>query len=225
VARLFAACLLVASLTACAGAGRAVPVDLSMYDLRARLAARGASLVGHAGAFQAGGERFNADCSGFVEAVYQAEGVPLRRLVARTAPAETSGVAGLYQAMKAYGVVFGGGGEWPAPGDLVFFHDTYDRNRDGRTDDPFTHVGLVQHVSRDGTVTLLHRGGKAVVQAAMTPARPGVGKDPDGTLRNSPMRDKHPAIPGAPTLAGQLFAGYGRLELGKLPHDLQGAAR
>jgi probable lipoprotein NlpC len=215
VARPLAASLLLAAL-ACAGPGRSSRGEAAPDDLPARLAARGVSLLGHAGAFHAGGERFNADCSGFVEAVYAGEGVPLRRLAARAAPSETSGVAALYQAVKAHGVVFGGGGEWPAPGDLVFFHDTYDRDRDGRPDDPFTHVGLVEYVSRDGTVVFLHRGGKTVVRAAVTPARPEVATDPDGTIRNSPMRDKRPALVGAPTLAGQLFAGYGRLDPGKL---------
>jgi len=49
--------------------------------------------------------------------------------MSRVAPHESSGVAAAYRAARAYGIVFGGGGSWPAPGDLVFFHDTYDRNR------------------------------------------------------------------------------------------------
>ena len=36
--------------------------------------------------------------------------------------------------------------ESPRPGDLAFFHDTYDRNRDGRANDPYTHVALVEAV-------------------------------------------------------------------------------
>jgi probable lipoprotein NlpC len=198
-------------LAACAGPGRSIDPDLSSYALRARLAARAASLLGQTAGFQVGGETFRADCSGFVEAVYEAEGIPLRRLAARAAPAETSGVAALYHAAEANGLVFGGGGRWPAPGDLVFFHDTYDRNRDGRADDRFTHVGIVEYVSRDGTVVFLHRSGKAVVRAALTPDRPDLAKDADGTLRNSAMRDKRPPVRSGEVLAGQLFAGYGRL--------------
>src|SRR5512146_422307 len=129
------AALALAALAACAGpAASRRAVDLSGYDLHARLGARAASLVGHASEFEVGGERFNPDCTGFVEAVYEAEGVPLRALMRETAPDERSGVAAAYRTVRTYGVLFGGGGEWPAPGDLVFWHDTYDRNRNGATD-------------------------------------------------------------------------------------------
>ena len=207
------------ALAACAGAGASSRPDLSFYGLQARLAARGASLVGHAGAFDLGGARFEGDCSGFVEAVYEAEGIPLRRLMRRAAPAETSGVAAAYRTMRAYGVVFGGGGEWPAPGDLVFWRDTYDRNGNGRADDPFTHVGVVEYVV-DGTVVFLHRGGKAVARGAMTPDRPGEARRDDGVLLNSALREKGPAPGGAPRLAGALFAGYGRIDPARLPREL-----
>jgi len=204
-------------LAACAGPAHSARGGVALPDdLQERLAARGATLLGQPGPFRIGPERFNGDCSGFVEAVYQAEGIPLRALLARTTPNETSAAAGLYQVAKRYGVVFGGGGEWPAPGDLVFFHDTYDRNHDGRSN-PFTHVGLVERVDRDGTVTFLHRGSRAVVRAAVTPSRPDVTADRDGTLRNSPLRGKQPAQREVPSLAGQLFAGYGRVDPRRVP--------
>ncbi len=125
------------ALAACAGVRPAdrEGSDLAFFDLQARLAARAASLVGHAAGFEANGERYNADCTGFVEAVYAREGVPLRALTRSAAPGDRSGVSAVYHAMQRYGVVFGGGGEWPAPGDVVFWRDTYDRNRDGKADD------------------------------------------------------------------------------------------
>jgi probable lipoprotein NlpC len=213
VARVLRLALPLALLAACAGPGWSGPPrpDLSSYGLRARLAARAASLVGHTQTFQVGSETFRADCSGFVEAVYAAEGIPLRRLAAQAAPAETSGVAALHHAARTNGLVFGGGGEWPAPGDLVFFHDTYDRNRDGRADDPFTHIGIVEYVSRDGTVVFVHRAGTGVARGALTTDRPELAKDAGGTLRNSAMRDKRPPVRAGEVLAGQLFAGYGRI--------------
>ncbi len=206
------AVLVVAALLAgCAGAhgvGRPPP-DLSFYDLQARLGARAASLVGHDGEFRVGGEKFNPDCTGFIEAVYEAEGVPLRAMMRRTAPAERSGVAAAYETMRSYGAIFGSG-EWPAPGDLIFWHDTYDRNRNGRADDPFTHVGVVEYVV-DGTVLFVHRGGKAVARGAMDPARPGEGSA-NGVVVNSPLRARNPKLAGVPSLAGALFAGYGRID-------------
>lgn len=202
------ALLAASALAGCAGSGRAVRAGHPDPALGERLAARAARWEGHAGAFSAAGRRFPPDCSGFAYAVYEAEGVPLRRLAGLAAPAETSGAAALHRAAVRYGVVFGGGGEWPVPGDLVFFHDTYDRDRNGGADDRFTHVGIVESVS-GGTVAFLHRGGRRVVRAAVTPDRPLVARE-GGALLNSPLREKRSAA-HAPALAGELFAGYGRI--------------
>jgi probable lipoprotein NlpC len=211
-------------LAACGGARTSLrdPPDLAFFDLQARLAARAASLVGQTGAFRAGAERYNADCTGFVEAVYALEGIPLRELARSVAPGERSGVVGVHRAMSRYGVVFGGGGEWPAPGDLVFWHDTYDRNRNGKADDPFTHVGIVEYVV-DGTVVFIHRGGQAVARGAMTPERPAEAAA-GGVALNSAIRKRSARVAGVPALAGALFAGYGRLDPGKLPAGLDLAA-
>ncbi len=208
-------------LAACGGgAGFRAPggADLASFELQARLAARAASLVGRTSAFRAGDERFNADCTGFVEAVYALEGVPLRALMRAAAPDERVGVAAAYRAMQAYGVVFGGGGEWPAPGDLVFFHDTYDRNGNDKADDRFTHLGVVEYVV-DGTVVFVHRGAKGVARAAMTPERPREARAGDVAL-NSTIRSRNARLDGVPSLAGALFAGYGRIDPSRLPWTL-----
>jgi hypothetical protein len=194
-------------------------LDLAFSDLQARLAARAASFVGERGAFGVGGERFPADCTGFVQAVYEAEGVPLRAMMREAAPSARSGVAAALGAMEAYGVVFGGGGEWPAPGDLVFWNDTYDRNRNGRADDRLTHVGVVEYVV-DGTVVFVHRGGKAVARGAMNPERPSEAKA-DGVVVNSHIRRKSARLERVPVLAGALFAGYGRLDPRKLERPMK----
>jgi hypothetical protein len=211
--------LLAVTLTACAsGRSSLRDEDLAFFDLQARLAARAATLVGHASGFQAGGERYNADCTGFVEAVYASEGVPLRLLMKTAAPAERSGVWAAYRAMERYGVVFGGGGEWPAPGDLVFWRDTYDRNHDGKLDGGLTHVGIVEYVV-DGTVVFVHRGSRSVARGAMTPDRPAE-RSAGGVALNTPIRKRDPRLAGVPGLAGELFAGYGRLDPAKLPRGV-----
>jgi hypothetical protein len=189
--------------------------DLSIYDLQARLAARAASHVGAAGEFRVGRERFPADCSGFVEAVYEAEGVPLRSLMRRAAPQEQSGVEAAWRAMEAYGTTVLDG-EWPSPGDLVFWHDTYDRNGNGRADDGLTHVGIVLYVV-DRTVVFVHRGSSAVARGAMDTRRPGEARSATGEVVNSYIRKKDPRLDGVPVLAGALFAGYGRIDPARIP--------
>lgn len=205
--------LLAALLAGCAGAGRGLrPVDPETAG--ERIAARAAALVGHGQGFEVDGARFAPDCIGFVEAVYQAEGLPLRAAMIRVAPRETSGVAAAFALVERDGAVFGGGGEWPRPGDLVFWHDTWDRDGNGRADDPLTHVGIVEQVaSGTGTVTFLHRAGRAVERGFMTLDQPDRWRAADGTVLNTPLRTKGKGPrPDVPVLAGELFGGYGHLD-------------
>jgi probable lipoprotein NlpC len=189
---------------------------LDRYELQARLAARARAWIGRTGPFRVRGERFGSDCSGFVEAVYAAEGLALRTLAQRAAPAERSGVVGTLEASRAFGAVFDDA--WPAPGDLVFWHDTYDRNRNGKADDRLTHVGIVEYVE-DGTVYFLHRGGKGVARGAMTLDRADEARDADGRALNSTLRARsHPVKRGG--LAGLLFAGFGRIDPAEVPPGL-----
>jgi probable lipoprotein NlpC len=190
--------------------------DLAAFELQARLAVRARSYLGRRGPFRSQGQRFGSDCSGFVEAVYAAEGLLLRDLMARVAPEERGGVKAAWDAARVHGRVFGPP-EWPAPGDLVFWHDTYDRNRNGRADDRFTHLGIVEYV-QDGTVYFLHRGGRGVTRGVMTPDRPYEATDADGRPLNSPLRAlSHPVKDGG--LAGALLAGYGRIDPARVPAE------
>jgi hypothetical protein len=212
VTRLAILATLLSTAAACAGTTLTLREALDRSDLQARLAARGHGWLGQGQApFLAAGERFNPDCSGFVEAVYAAEGLPLRRLAQLAAPGEASGVAALWAATGRYGRRWHSG-EWPAPGDLVFFDDTWDRNGNGVLDDPFTHLGLVEWVDRGGTVTFLHRAGAGVVRGHLTLDRPAATRAADGAELNAPLRVRVSADDRAPSLAGELFVGFGRID-------------
>jgi cell wall-associated NlpC family hydrolase len=179
-------------------------------ELGARLAARAATLVGRRGPFLVAGERFNDDCSGLVAAVFAAEGIDLRAEVQRAAPQEPGSARGTWLAARERGETFGAEAA-PEPGDLVFWNDTYDRNRNGKVDDPLTHVGIVERVDGE-TVTFVHRGGRGVARGVMTLARRHAAADEDGHKLNSTVRTRaHPARRGG--LAAELFAGFARLDL------------
>lgn len=147
------------------------------------------------------GARTRLDCSGYVLASLRAAG-----LVPRLGPARSRSEA-LYRASREIAR--------PRPGDLVFFHDTYDRDRNGRAGDRFTHVGLVEAVDGDA-VTILHRAGR-VERIRMDLSRPSdpAANDPVRVARRRDAR-------GTRYLAGELFAAYGELLGEDVTQMLQG---
>jgi hypothetical protein len=108
------------------------------------------------------------DCTGVVRHAYESVGIELMAGIGR---AGNNGVTHIYQRARSLGAVHKGR---PQPGDLVFFRETYDRDRDGRRDDGLTHVGIVERVEPDGSITFVHRGGKGVARARMDLRQPRV---------------------------------------------------
>jgi hypothetical protein len=94
----------------------------------------------------------------------------------------------------------------PRPGDLVFFRETYDRNRDGERNDGLTHIGVVEAVAKDGTVTFIHRGGGGVKRSVMNLKRPDARGDKRSGYFNDWLRRSSDA--DRAYLTGELFAGY-----------------
>ncbi len=157
-----------------------------------------------------GGRTYPSDCTGLVEAVYTEAGLSLRG----TAKPGDNGVTALYRYALNHGRVYNGGR--PVAGDLVFFRETYDQNRDGRRNDGLTHVGIVDEVDRDGTVTVIHRVKRGVVRYRMNLAKPSVGKDPaTGKILNDTLRA--PGQGHSFALTGQLFAAYATVLPGSKP--------
>jgi cell wall-associated NlpC family hydrolase len=161
-----------------------------------RIAHRASDMVGRESVAEIA-PGYTDDCSGFVRLVYASEGVDLSRL-----PARSSIVQAMYVRARENGALREGS---PRPGDLVFFRNTYDRNRDGRRNDGLTHVGIVEAVDEDGTVTFVHRGGSGIVRAHLNLSRRRTFRDGDETL-NDVMRRKSKL--SRAYLAGELFAGY-----------------
>jgi hypothetical protein len=133
------------------------------------------------------------DCTGLVRAVYSVEGIELMG----------AGLAGDNGVMAMYRLAFERSAlhtSLPVPGDLVFFRETYDRNRDGVMNDGLTHVAVVEAVDEDGTVTFVHRSGSGVTRARMNLSAP-LDKRRNDFLR--PKRKDSPAL-----LTGELFVSY-----------------
>lgn len=136
-----------------------------------------------------------ADCSGFVRSLYRRAGIDLYDEGHRS----DNGVLAIARYVRARGEFHRR--HVPVAGDIAFFDNSWDRNGDGRLDDRFTHIGIVDEVLPDGTALVVHSSNHGVVREPMNLLRP---HDP---AVNAVLRRSH----RGPRLMGELFAGFGRV--------------
>jgi hypothetical protein len=121
-----------------------------------------------------------------------------------------NGVKVIREFIQKYGTLYTGPS--PGPGDLVFFSNTYDKNRDRKVNDPLTHVGIVERVDSDGTITFFHLIRNRIRRDAMNLSKPSVHKDENDKVINDYLRRRRRYDhSGTPYLTAQLFAGFGTI--------------
>ena len=174
---------------------RVRPPEPPMRSPAAAVAAAAASFVGDA-TLHVDGERFRFDCSGLVEATLAAGNCPFR-----------GSTASLFEQARDLHVLHRR--KIPTPGDVAFFDDTYDRNGNGRRDDPLSHSAVVESVDARGTITLVHLGSQGVVRIRMNLRHPEDRTDGDGNVINDALRAPRSSdSPRTRHLAGELWAGF-----------------
>jgi cell wall-associated NlpC family hydrolase len=178
----------------CAGRGarRRGPDDLT------RVLAQADALVGKS-QLTVGGQRHRSDCSGFVQAAYSAAGLDL----IGDGAGGSSGSEAMYRTLKQRGRLVPDSAI--RPGDLLFFHNTWDRNGNGIRDDRFSHVALAEAVDREGTVTFVHFASGRVKRDVLNLRHPEDATGAGGATWNSTLRRGRGKV-----LAGQLFFRAGR---------------
>ncbi len=209
-----------AALASCAGRGGSPSAKDAAYPfperetyapaapsrLQASVVSGGLSLVGKS-ELVVNGTRYPMDCTGVVRAAYAFGGLDLAY---RFAFYPGNGVARLYGTLRDAGLLYAT--RYPAPGDLVFWDDTYDANGNGRADDPLTHVGMVVEVDEEGTVSYLHHNyRRGPVVERMNLIHPGAETllvKGVSMIVNSPLRMRG-SPPGPGTTAGELFRVFG----------------
>lgn len=143
------------------------------------------------------GQQYRYDCSGLIEAAYAASGLSLK------------GVSNsLYKVAKNNRVLHQR--KQPSPGDVAFFRNTYDKNKNGKRDDGITHVAIVEKVEQDGTINLIHLGSRGVVRIFMNLQDSDQHKLVDGKIWNSYLRVSSKKDTG-PVLTGELWVGFASL--------------
>ena len=147
------------------------------------------------------GRHIYADCSDFIVRGYRSVGLRLQSAGHR----RDNGVTAIYRYAASQGTVFRRG--LPLPGDLIFFRDTYDANRDGRVNDGLTHIGLVERIDDNRTVWFIHRLRQGVVRHHLNLDLPHQRtQGGSGAILNDFLRV---AEGKGETLTGELFFAYG----------------
>jgi hypothetical protein len=140
------------------------------------------------------GQKMRYDCSGFVCAAYKKADQPLR--------GNTMSLQELAKSERLFHKR-----KTPIPGDVAFFHNTYDRNRNGKRDDLWSHVAIVEAVDADGTITLVHKGGRGIRRTMMNLRHPRNKRDTTGKRLNSVLGiHKYGSV-----LTGELWCGFASL--------------
>ncbi|HCL56996.1 MAG TPA: hypothetical protein DHW82_08320 [Spirochaetia bacterium] len=98
----------------------------------------------------------------------------------------------------------------PEAGDIVFFDNTYDKNKNGKWDDPITHLGIVVEVMEDSTVVFIHGGtSKGINRGFLNLKKPSIYQK-NGKILNSYLQKTYGWNKGKEKLSGQLVRGFAR---------------
>jgi len=80
--------------------------------------------------------------------------------------------------------------------------------KNGKFDDPLSHVAIVEKIYDDGRVSMLHLGSRGIVPLILNLRQPDLHKDMNGNLQNSFLRVRTSKNDKRPRLAGQLWRGF-----------------
>jgi hypothetical protein len=153
------------------------------------------------------GKNFNMDCSGLVCAIYYYAGIDIQNYYEQY---KGTGTERIYQLLKKNRLLKK---NWlPKPGDIIFWDNTFDRNKNNRNDDILTHMGMVTECDKSGNITYIHFNySKGIIYEYMNIRyKNNKTKEINGknVTINSLMLIKESKTKGK-VLAGQLFNSFG----------------
>ena len=157
---------------------------LSISPAQTRLLAGAKSLLG-AKKIVVNGRSFGMDCTGVVLGIYWSADIDLQRDFNKNSG---NGVTRIYKDLEDRKLLYST--KFPSPGDIIFWDDTYDKNGDGKWNDPFTHMGMVVDVNANGQIDYIHLNyRKGIVIERMNLEKRDIYQEA-GMIVNSPMRMK-----------------------------------
>ncbi|HPC38456.1 MAG TPA: NlpC/P60 family protein [Exilispira sp.] len=133
--------------------------------------------------FIAKSRSFLYDCSGFIFYLYYKAGIDLTSYIVDQTP--YGGVHQLYLIAKNY---FSVSEISFNIADIIIFDNTYDRNKNGKDDDFFTHVAIITEIKDDGTIVFIHKSNSGVQKGYMNLLKNDLHKVGDEII-NSYMKE------------------------------------
>lgn len=186
------------------------PQEVSdLTEIQKKLVAGALQFIG-AESLKVGDQTFRMDCSGVVSAIYARAGIDL---LSKLSNYRGNGVTRLYRFLEDNDLLYRTTD--PAPGDIIFWDNTWDANEDGKFNDYFTHVGMVVNRLPDGTIEYIHHHyTKGIILEWMNLHKPDVryvDVNGESVKINSAIRARSaPAAPGGVSLASQLYRHLGK---------------
>ncbi|MDH5720677.1 MAG: CHAP domain-containing protein [Spirochaetia bacterium] len=152
------------------------------------------------------GRRYRNDCSGMVKAVFDTIDIDVFQR-ASTARRGANGVEIIYHSFKEK-FWTNHKKKMPRPGDLILFKNTYDKNKNGKWDDNFTHVSVVTGVEKNGTIAFIHHVRNGIQRYRMNLDKKKIHKENgvkfNDYLRRRPKQDKQ----SEKYLSSNMFYGF-----------------
>ena len=152
--------------------------DLKVREFYDRVVSVARESVGLQAVPSAGGKHFRSDCIGFINYVYYRAGFDLVKAYG----VGRGGVSSLYDGLLKHHFIFDA--KTAEPGDLIFFDNTYDINRNGAWDDPLSHIGIIVGKEKHNTLVYVHFASHGVEEDHINLYYPNTHafRQKDGTL-------------------------------------------
>lgn len=156
------------------------------------------------------GQYYHGDCSGFIAFLFHLAGLNLKKLYG----IGDNGVTAIWNGLSQNGFILKD--NRLKEGDIVFFDNTYDMNKNTKWDDKLSHIGIVESIDKFQTVTYLHYGSKGVMRAKMNVSHPHVfttNINGESYRFNDLIRKSEQRGVNTKYLSGNLYSGAARLNL------------
>ncbi len=159
--------------------------------------------------YYAGKPKTRTDCSGLILKILNKNNITIFKKQA-VIPRGANGVKIIYLTLKKYKKIYRSHNK-ASPGDLIFFNNTYDKNKNKRVDDPLTHIAMITEVNRDGTIKYIHKSGKGIIYGYMNLRKRNKTKHKNKVINSYLRRRYKKDSRRVKYLSAQLFNTFGTI--------------